>query len=278
MSGDVLRALFGGSQQKAQSGPVDATPGDVSALRQNWGATLSSLFSQGGRPAYDGPLVAGITQPEQDVLGQLQNSGMGRQGYLESVIGGQFLPGQGGANPFLDAAIRSAQRPTLQGLEETLGRTLPGRFTQAGQLLNARGGTGVGSGGGSSAFDRAAAIATRGASDTLGDIATNISSANFEGERNRQQQAVQLGQQEVSSLVQNLQAQGLPRLIEDLGIERGLAEFQSRTQSLLQALQIATGAGGLTNIANQSTASGTSQGGAVNALIPKGLFPGSTLF
>lgn len=270
MSGDLLRSIFGGSESRSSSGPVDVTPPDVADLRRRFGSTLTSLWEQGGRPAWTGPFVAPITGAETDMLGQLQNSGMGRQGYIQDVIGGRFLPGQSGSNPFLQAAIESAQRPTLQGLEETLSRTLPGRFTQAGQLLNARGGTGVGQGGGSSAFDRAAAIATRGAADTMGDIATNISSTNFENERNRQQQAVGLGQQEVSTMVQNLQAQGLPRLIEDMGIERGLAEFQSRTDALLRALQLATGIGGMTNIGNQSSSSSESLNSPWAALFPRG--------
>lgn len=62
-----------------------------------------------------------------------------------------------------------------------------------------------------------------------------------ENERGRQQEAIQLGQQEVQTLTQNLQAQALPRLIEELGIERGLAEFQNRMNALLQALAVVSG-------------------------------------
>jgi hypothetical protein len=212
------------------------TPGAFKDLQAPFADVLKSLFQ--GSPstvfsmpqsqaAQSGQMVAPITAPEQQQLGALQNSGMGRQGYLENVIGGQYLPGQQGSNPFLQAAIEAAQRPTLQGLTETLGRTLPGRFTQGGQFTQPNG---------SSAFDRAAAIATTGAANTMGDIATNMSSQNFEAERGRQQQAVQLGQQEVQTMVTNLQAQGLPRLIQDMGIERGLQEFNVRLNALMQAL------------------------------------------
>ena len=181
---------------------------------------------------------------------------MGRQNLIEQTIGGQFLPGQPGQNPFLEAAITNAQRPTMQGLEETLTRSLPGRFTQGGQFIQPHG---------SSAFDRAAAIATRGAADASAGIATNMSAQAYGQERGLQQQAVQLGQTEVQTLIQNLQAQALPRMIEDMGIERALAEFSGRTNQLLQALQIATGASGLNQIANEQTS--TSQQGALTGFL-----------
>jgi hypothetical protein len=177
---------------------------------------------------------------------------MGRQNLIEQTIGGQFLPGQPGQNPFFDAAVTAAQRPTMQGLEETLSRSLPGRFTQGGQFVQPHG---------SSAFDRAAAIATRGAADASADIATNMGNQLYGQERGLQQQAVQLGQTEVQTLIANLQAQALPRMIEDMGIERALAEFSGRTNQLLQALQTATGASGLNQIAQQQT--GTTQQGII---------------
>lgn len=225
--------LFGGSK----SGSKDMTPGVFKDLQAPFANALQSLFQ--GSPstlfsipqsqaAQQGKLSAPITQAESGVLGQLQNAGWDqRQQYLNDVIGGKFLPGQAGSNPFLQAAIEAAQRPTLQGLGEQLERSLPGRFTAGGQFTTP---------GGSSAFDRAAAIATRGAADTMGDIAANMSNQNFEAERGRQNQAVQLGQQEVNTLVTNLQAQGLPRLIEDMGIQRGLTEFSQRLNALMQAL------------------------------------------
>ena len=251
MSG-ALSTLFGGSTSTQK--PVNVTPPEIAGLRGDWASTLSNIF-QNGTPAYQGPFNAPITGAEQNQLGQLQNSGMGRQGLIESTISGNFLPGQPGANPFFDAAVRAAQRPTLQGLEETLTRSLPGRFTSAGQFNQPHG---------SSAFDRAAAIATRGAADAVGNIATNMGNQQYQQERGLQQQAVQLGQNEVQSMIANLQAQGLPRLIEEIGIERALPEFQSRVQSLLQALQLATGASGLNQIAQQGQS--TQQGGIVQGL------------
>jgi hypothetical protein len=123
MSG-ALSALFGGSTQS--STPTNVTPPETEALRGDWASTLSSLFGQGGGPAWGGPFAGQQTGGETQFLNQLQgNAAMGRQNLIEQTIGGQFLPGQPGQNPFLEAAITNAQRPTMQGLEETLSRSLP---------------------------------------------------------------------------------------------------------------------------------------------------------
>jgi hypothetical protein len=261
----LLRNLFGGSKstQTSTSTPVDTTPEELRGLRQPFVTALSSVLQGEGRPAYQGPFVAGITDPERRGLTSVEGSANDptRRNLLTATQGGAFLD-QG--NPFLQAAIQAAQRPTLQGLSETLTRDLPGRFTQAGQFTQPKG---------SSAFDRSAAIATRGAADAMGDIATKMSFQGYEAERGRQQQSIQLGQQEVDTMIKNLQAQGLPRLIEDLGIERGLQEFQSRVGSLLQALQIAAGAP-IAQQGTQQTSTGTSttQQGIIPGLFPKGPF------
>lgn len=257
----------------------------------------------GGIPSYQGPLTADLGANEQALLDQLMGaSGAGGSSssgqaldpatvaFLQSVMGpgyipgstdlGQFAQGYEGAhataaydpnseNPFLQAAIEAAQRPTMQALTETLSRTLPGRFTQGGQFTQPQG---------SSAFDRAAAIATRGAGDTMGDIATKLSyqttsdqlARNFqaqqaargaedtalqgqlardqeskEGAAGRQIQAAgiapQVSQAQVQNLTANLQAQALPRLIQEYGIERGMDEFNNRMNSLLSVIGIAGG-------------------------------------
>lgn len=272
--GDFVQKVFGGG--KSSSKPKDTTPEELKALRQPFVDNLTALLSSGGRPAYEGPLVAGITGAEQNALGAVNAAATdpSRQQLLQQTLQGYFLPGQQGANPFLQSAIQAAQRPTQLTLNDTLARNLPGVFTAAGQTI----GGGLRSpnqnlNAGSTAFDMAAARAFEGGSNALSDIATNMSFQGYESERGRQQQAIQLQQQDVDTLVKNLQAQGLPRLIEDLGIERGLAEFQSRMNSLLQALQIAGGA----PIAQQGQVqSQTNYGGIVPALFPKGLGGGSS--
>lgn len=269
---DFFKMLFGGSDSKqvSTSTPTDMTPQAFKDLQNPFATELTKLMTAGGGPQYEGPLVADMGANEGNLLTQLMGqtgSGTSRNGLIESTLAGNFLPGQAGANPFLDAAIAAAQRPTFQGLEEVLSRTLPGRFTAAGQFTGARG---------SSAFDRAAAIAARAASDTAGDIATKMSFAGYDAERQRQQEAIPLSRAEVDATITNLQAQGLPRMIQDLGIERGMALFQQRTQQLLEIMKLI---GGVTSptIANTQQAVGTSetQKGVIPGLFPNGLGGGS---
>jgi hypothetical protein len=244
----VFDFLVGGSESKTKT--KDATPPELQALRSPFADVIKSLFGGNGEaanltgiPQYGGPLTAEMTDGERAALAQFSTDDplqVQRRDLLTKTMRGDFV----GSNPFLQAAIEAAQRPTFQGLEEVLSRTLPGRFTQAGQFVQPQG---------SSAFDRAAAIASRGAAQEAGDIAAKISAGAYEGERGRQQESIQLGQQEVQTLVANLQAQALPRLIQQHGIELGLEEFKSRITALLQALGIAQGS--LVNLGQQSKTS-----------------------
>lgn len=266
-----------------------------------------------GIPTFPGDLTAPIGTNEQSILDQMMSfMGSGTSGpgspnaTLEAMMAGQGPSGAGsfqpgslealmqermaamqtpgydaeGGNPFLAAMIEAAQRPTQQALEETLSRTLPGRFTQAGQFTQPQG---------SSAFDRAAAIATRGAGQTMADIASQLSFGSFEAERGRQfesqesaraqeseamaqelerrgmfaeadrarkfaeseasrdrqleaaQAAPGVQKQQLDSMIANLQAQALPRLIQDMGIERGLEQFNNQVNALLSTLGITAG-------------------------------------
>lgn len=277
---DILSMIFGGSktdqQSTSSSVPSDQTPDAYKNLRDPFAGGLSSLLSQyltTGGPQYGGPLTTPASGNENSILSMLMGQtgdATGRSQYLSDVIGGKYLPGGQNSNPFLDAVIKSAQRSTLTGLDTTLSRDLPGRFTAAGQSIASNG---AGSGG-SSAFDRAAATATSGVSQTLGDIATNIGSNAYGTERQLQQAAVPISQAEVDTTIKNLQAQALPRLIQENGIDRGIALFQQQTQSLLQLLQ-SIGAVAQPVIANtsqsQSTGNSVTQKGIIPALFPNGL-------
>lgn len=288
------------------NGASNYTPFPTSTTRVSAGqkASASSYAPVGnvndvlrGIPTYQGDLVAPMTANEGTLLDQLMKAtGAGGtdasvSSYLKNILAGGGMPNAqptlasfnqridaahatpdydpNQENPFLAAAITAAQRPTLQGLTETLTRDLPGRFTQSGQMVQPQG---------SSAFDRAAAIASRGASDTMGDIATNLSyqttsdqlsrifqanqsargaedtsmqaelarrNANTESAKDRQLQAagtaVTASQAQVSNMVQNLQAQALPRLIQEYGIERGMDMFNNQVNGLLSVLGIAGG-------------------------------------
>lgn len=165
--------------------------------------------------------------------------------------------------------------------------------------------------GSSSAFDRAAAIATRGATQEIGDIASTLSYQSFNDERNRQFQAQeaaraaenealaselerrgqfdeaervrqfqasesaagrtadaisqyvgsqdqqreaaldrqaaaasalpQVQEQEVNTMISNLGAQALPRLIEQYGYDQALSIFNDSVTNLLSVLGVAAG-------------------------------------
>lgn len=232
-----LSSLFGGSESEshATSTPTEMQAPEFQALRSPFANALGNLMTN-GPPQYGGPMTAGVTAPEQgslDTLGQTTGQGTARAGVINDTLAGKYL----NSNPFREAAIKSAQRPTLQGLEETLSRALPGRFTAAGHMTQSN----ENGGGGSSAFDRSAAIATRGAADAIGDIATKISFGDYEAERGRQQQAIGIDQAEVDTTIKTLQAQALPRLIQEMGITRGIDLFKTNIAAVLDTLKTIAG-------------------------------------
>ncbi len=234
---------FGGSKSKSSSKPVDVTPQAFKDLQQPFADALAKLIgggdtgtAQGGVPIAEGPFTAPVAAGEQTLLDQLLAKAGGAtsvsQDLLGRTAGGEFLT----ENPFLQSQIEIAQRTSLQGLEELLTRVLPGRFTQAGQFTQPEG---------TSAFDRAAAIATRGVAQSNADIAGQLAFQGFESERGRQQEAAialpQVSEAEVNTLISNLQAQALPRLIEQFGLEAGTQAFNEQINVLLQVLAITSG-------------------------------------
>ncbi len=235
---------FGTSKQSSSSTPVDLTPKAFKQLQGPFADVLRQLIGggdtgtvEGGIPLAEGPFAAPVGTGEQTLLDQLMAKASGgstsvSQDLLSSTAGGEFLQ----ENPFLQSQIEIAQRTSLQGLEELLTRVLPGRFTQAGQFTQPEG---------TSAFDRAAAIATRGVAQSNADIAGQLAFQGFESERGRQQEAAialpQVSEAEVNTLISNLQAQALPRLIEQLGLEAGTEAFNQQINALLQVLAITSG-------------------------------------
>jgi uncharacterized membrane protein len=191
------------------------------------------------------------------------------QGFSQNYQSAQPQYNASTYNPFLSSAITAAQTPTMQNLQETLGQGLPSQFAAAGQHVQP---------GASSAFDRAGDIAVRGATQEMGNIASTMSNqfygqqqaqqaasdmqnnaqtgqamqtelsnefAGGQNAQNRQLQAAQVAptatSTQVSNMVQNLQAQALPRLIQQYGIENGMSQFNNQVNSLLSTLGIAGG-------------------------------------
>lgn len=265
----VMQTLFGGSTSESQqtSKPIDTTPEEFQALRDPLAQALQGLIgaplAQGGG-AFAGPLAAPITGQEAGLVTQAgQQAGANPFSdaitqLLQKTISGQFL--DPASNPFLGQTIQAAIRPLIETFQDVAQPQLQSAFTAAGQRTQP---------GGSSAFDKAAAISTRGLLQQIGDVTTNIAGQNFQAERQRQMEAAtQAGairQQDLQATVTGLQASALPRLISDLGIERGIAEFRARLDTVIKAIQLA---GGLTfeqGQVSQGTSSSTSQ---------EGMFPG----
>ncbi len=262
--------LFGGSEQK--SGPVETTPEAFKALQGPIADVLKNLFT-GGAGTFTGvqdpsrfsaPLAGGESNLLQGLAGMFGQggdpTGTAAQSLLQNTLSGNFLSPE--SNPFLQAQIAAAQRPLIEQFQDVAMPRLQSQFTAAGQRTQP---------GSSSAFDRAAAIATRGLFNNLGDISTNLTGQNFQAERARQQEAItqssQLRGQEIQNTIQSLQAQALPRLIEQFGIDKGLEEFNNRMDVILKAIQLAQG---LPLFAQGTEGSGSTSPNIVGTLLGAG--------
>lgn len=277
--GDFLRTVFGGSKtdqaSQATSTPTNFTNPDLQNLAPGLGSSLQSLIqsltsstnnanpSGGATPTPQAPITGQESNLLSTISGQV-GPGTASAGYIKDTLAGKYLPGQPNANPFFSDAVKAAQRPTLEGLTDTLTKALPGRFTAGGQIISPND---VPTGGGSSAFDNAAAVATRGVANAVGDIATNMGNTQFGQERQQQTAAAGLDQNEVNNTISALQASALPRLIQQNGLNQGLQLFQTQVTNLLDTLKT-IGAVQAPTLAN--TSQSTSIGSSTSA---KGIVP-----
>lgn len=231
--------LFGGSESTpGQPGQVvDVTPSQFTALRGPVADALRGLITSGGGPAAPQPNVAPITGLEEQLVGATTQQALNpflqqAQAVLGETLGGQFLSPE--SNPFLRESIGEATRPLIETFERVTDPSLRAAFTRAGQRIQP---------GASSPFDVARNQAVQDLLREVGGVSTSLTAQNFARERGLQlgavDQAGQLGQAQIQQLIQGLQAAALPRLIEDLGVQRGLQEFQNRINTLLQSLGIA---------------------------------------
>ena len=220
-----------------QPGQVfDLTPDEFAELR---GPISQFLMQQLFNPAqWGGPFAAGMTDAEGGILSQLQGfspmTGFQQHGLdqLQGIAAGDFLHPD--SNPFLQASIETAQRPLLERFGQQMGDAR-GQFTQAGHFVSP---------GASSPFQTAEAQLQTGLANAMGDVGTRMASDNLARERQLQQQAIGMGagieqgmnQFELQSMLANLEAQALPRMIEQMGIDRGLQEFQRQQQQMMALL------------------------------------------
>jgi hypothetical protein len=337
--GQDVGITTGPSNNTAGTRGAAGTPGTPTYTGGPTPGNPNSVLS--GIPAYGGQTTAGITGNESSLLSQLMGTtGLNDQAMasLNALLSGSGGYPQAGAgtvgtsqvagtninpadvastfnatnNPLLQAYITASQRATMDNLAQTLVNN-GSRFTANGQFIQPTG---------SSAFDRAQALATQSAANASSDIASNIgynaynlnqtlnqstaqsnaanalqallgnqstglaastsnaantltasgqnASNQLTASQSNQNAALQeeqnqiaaataqgnLSSGEVSSLVSNLQAQALPRLIEQYGLDQGLQMFNNQVNDLMTILQ--TGAGVTSPVvANESKSSST---------------------
>jgi hypothetical protein len=207
------------------------------------GATLSNpyTFTNGqSTSSPSNPLVAPVTGPQQQTLGQIGNILGQTPGNLQSAFGllqNEMSPGfaQGLAtSPATQAAEQSAIAPISQQFNSQTVPGLQGSFTQAGQRV------GSASGMGSSAFDNSFAaaqgneMATEAA--TTGAIANNAYQTGLNIQANAPGQMGSLTSSELNDMISGLNAQALPQLTQQYGISAGTQLYQQQMQTLMQAL------------------------------------------
>ncbi len=237
--GGIGDFLFGSEGDPAQV--IDVTDPKFKELRPPVSNALQDLIRSGGGGSFGATnaLTAGITGPEQAILNQLGTGGLsnlqeaGRGQLLNTIEGGNL---QG--NPFLQQAIQAATRPVIDRFTDVTLPGVVGQFKNAGQTIRSNPNQP-----GSSQFLNQVRLADRDLSRTVGDIASKISFENFQQERQRQEAGIRTAEdistQDIDNAIKNLQAQALPRFIEDLGIQRGIAEFDKQIARLLQSLGLA---------------------------------------
>jgi hypothetical protein len=267
--GVVRDTLFGRRETPSRQEPTRAEqviPEAFEGLQQPVAGQISQLFQTGGGPTAPGPFAAGLGANEQQMLQMLQQQAQqpsgamqAGQGFLQQLLGGQ-LPSatamQGGTptgevNPFLAAAIDAAQRPLIENFQDVVAPALRAQFTGAGQQIQGQG---------SSPFQMAAARAQGGLASAMGDIGSQMAFADLAQRqqlgsqefqqardlmtRERQQQleavpvASGVDRAQLENLLANLEAQALPRMIEQLGIDQGIEEFRRRQAQLMQAISM----------------------------------------
>ncbi len=156
-------------------------------------------------------------------------------------------------NPIIQNQITAATRPIFEAFDQNLGN-LRSAATQAGQFVQP---------GSSSPFELARARLQSGVANAVGDTASRIVTENVNRERDRQQNlfgllgnAFESGQEralraanaqvpfqsgQIGALNNALSAAALPRLITQLGLDRGQQEFGRQQNTLLQLLNSAMG-------------------------------------
>lgn len=226
----------GGSESK----PKDLTPGEYKKLRSEVAEQLGFLIPElSGLTASQPTLGAGlnpydyvepISGGEQSIIDRISSEALGGTAgtnaaadYNAALIRGEYL------EP--DPATREAIiAPIRREFEETrLGDV--GAFTAAGQNIQQ-----------SSPFFRARSLAQEGYANAIANVEAQLREAGRGRQFTAAQNAEAIDATRVQNALARLEAVALPRLVRDLGIERGIQAFNTRVETLLAMLQGILGA------------------------------------
>lgn len=264
-------ALLDQAKSSGTSRPVDVTPAPFKGLQGPLADALKAYFGQTGTGAPQlgdtSGLAAGMT-PEQNALLQQMIQGAGQSGAQNPLVQasasnlGQIAGGQG--NPFLDAMVQSAQGDLQRQFEGSIVPQLLSRFTARGQQVQ---------GDGSSAFAHEAGLTSNDFMRALSGVETSLRGGAYDADQNRRlgaaqaqgQLGTQINADDFNKLKSTFDASALPQLVKDLGIQRGLEAYNTKMQTIMNALQLAAGVSQPT-IANNTVQSSKSQGGVLPAV------------
>ncbi len=239
--------FFGTTKSRSSTKTRDFQADEFKDLRGPYADTLAGAFPYledffSGGMQFGGvdegrldDMRAPMTAGERDALNRVNFQLAGDPNQIASdeligdTIGGKYLSPE--TNPGFADLLGYTNRAISDEFdkEDLAQRAL---FSRAGQELPE-----------SSPFAQASVDLSKGRMDAIGRNTAALTSGIYESERNRQTQAVEQRRANASfefeRQIGGLQANALPRLIDEVGFERGFAEYKSRIDALMLALGIA---------------------------------------
>lgn len=272
----------GGGQQFTGQTTAPITGPEQQLLDQTMQAGQPSQATQTGQNFLQNLLAGGQNIPQVDPEALSVDP---------SQMQGGVATGQ--VNPFLQGAIDAAQRPLIENFQDVVAPALRAEFTNAGQQIGGQGSSPFHMAAARAQSGLANAMGDIGSEMAFQDLSQRqqLQSQEFQQLRDlmvgqelegrgqditaqganqtaalqgRGQQLDAAGQaagidrQQLENTLATLEAQALPRMIEQLGIDRGMEEFRRREDQLLQALQMA-GQLASPTVASVSRSTGTSE-------------------
>ena len=247
-------------KSKSSSTVNDAQDPYYQALRYDVASKYRPIL-QGGLdavPKFEGPLVTPITSGEQSALGSAMEFDPTNplhkaitQSWNDTNAGRYLRPE---TNPALQASYQRAVNPALQYGDVRAAENAPNANTPA-----------------ANPFSDISAARTADRANLSADSAGRFYGRNYTAERGRMGEALQAGGQyglqeaalKFDTLTKQLQFSALPRMIEDLGVERGLQEYKLKLD-FLKNITIGAVSGSQPQIATESSGSGYGASGGVS--------------